>query len=95
MVDLERYLTILILRTLGSSQDEVADVVHCAKQTVVEAERCFQQKIPDFRPGGTRFRIYFRGSGSFLHPMRKASCFVKILHGDKNFTLWLSTLCYH
>jgi len=32
---------ILILRTLGSSQDEVADVVHCAKQTVVEAERWF------------------------------------------------------
>ena len=40
-MDLERYLTILILRTLGFSQDEVAGLVRCAKQTVVEAERWF------------------------------------------------------
>lgn len=40
-MDLERYLTILILRTLGLSQDEVTGLVRCAKQTVVEAERWF------------------------------------------------------
>ena len=37
-MDLERYLTILILRTLGLSQDAVADLVHCAKHTLGDAE---------------------------------------------------------
>lgn len=43
-MNLEKYLMILILRTLGFSQDEVAGLVHCAKQTVVDAERWFMSR---------------------------------------------------
>lgn len=43
-MDFEKYLMILILRTLGFSQDEVAGLVHCAKQTVVDAERWFMSR---------------------------------------------------
>ena len=41
MAELGEYLAILILRTLGLSQDDVAGLVHCAKQTVVNADRWF------------------------------------------------------
>lgn len=40
-MDLARYLTIVILRTLGLNQDAVADLVHCGKRTVGEAEEWF------------------------------------------------------
>lgn len=40
-MEMDEYLKILILRTLGLSQDDVADLLHCAKQTVGNAERWF------------------------------------------------------
>ena len=42
MLEIDGRLKVLILRTLGLSQEDVAGVVHCAKQSVVEAERWFR-----------------------------------------------------
>ena len=38
---MDEYLKILILRTLGLSQDDVAGLLRCAKQTVVNADKWF------------------------------------------------------
>ena len=40
-MEMDEYLKILILRTLGLSQDDVAGLLHCAKQTVVNADKWF------------------------------------------------------
>ena len=41
-MDMDRYLKILILRTLDLDQDEVAERLHCAKRVVVSAEGSFR-----------------------------------------------------
>ena len=41
-MDMDRYLKILILRTLDLDQDEVAKRLHCAKRVVVSAEGSFR-----------------------------------------------------
>ena len=40
-MEMDEYLKVMILRTLGMSQDDVAGLLRCAKQTVVNAERWF------------------------------------------------------
>ena len=42
MMTMDERLEVLILRTLGLSQDEVAGVLNCAKQSVVEVDRWFK-----------------------------------------------------
>ncbi len=46
-IEMDRQLRILILRTLGLDQDEVAGVLHCAKSSVVEGERWFRNLPQD------------------------------------------------
>ncbi len=43
MMAMDERLKVLILRTLGLSQEGVAGVLHCAKQSVVEVERWFRE----------------------------------------------------
>ncbi|MFC2058390.1 hypothetical protein ACFLTS_01945 [Chloroflexota bacterium] len=45
-MEMDEYLKVFILRTLGINQDEVAGLLHCAKQTVVNAERWFNSCQP-------------------------------------------------
>jgi hypothetical protein len=64
MADLEKYLKIFVLRTIGCSQDDVADLLHCGKAAVVDAERWLRYCPPgearsllrNDRIGGLAFR---------------------------------------